>query len=252
MDALRLSFGLLTVLPAGRVHADRDVAGAAMTAAPAIGLVLGALAALVGAVGGLAGLDNLTASVLAVATLVFLTGGLHLDGLADTADGLGSGPARNRALAVMRTSDIGPFGVVAVVLALLAEVAALAEVGSPPSWKVAAAVAVAAATGRLAACCACMRGFWAARPEGLGALVIGTVRPLAALGACLAVLAVAAVSGAASGLGALRAAAAVLVGLACAFLLLVRAQRRLGGSTGDVLGALVEVATAAALVVCAT
>ncbi|MDP9092219.1 MAG: adenosylcobinamide-GDP ribazoletransferase, partial [Actinomycetota bacterium] len=113
-------------------------------------------------VGGLAGLpaaavlarhrgDALLAAALAVVALVVLTRALHLDGLADTADGLGSGKASAQALEIMRRSDIGPFGVVALVLVLTVDVAALSTVSAGGVWRVSAALAVAAATGRLAA-----------------------------------------------------------------------------------------------------
>ncbi|MYV40156.1 adenosylcobinamide-GDP ribazoletransferase, partial [Streptomyces sp. SID1328] len=68
----------------------------------------------------------LLAAVASAAVPAALTRGLHLDGLADTADGLGSGKPAEQALAIMKRSDIGPFGVLTLVLTLLAQVAALA------------------------------------------------------------------------------------------------------------------------------
>ena len=100
-----------------------------MAWAPVIGLLLGAAAAAVlwvlPASTGTPG--RCSAAVIAMAVLALLTRGLHLDGLADLADGLGSRQPAGDALAIMKRSDIGPFGVVALVLTLLVQVAALAR-----------------------------------------------------------------------------------------------------------------------------
>ncbi len=165
---------LLSALPLRARRVTRQTAGAAMAWAPAIGLLLGAIAAAV-----LTGADHLLggapllAATLAVVTMALLTRGLHLDGLADLADGLGSGKPAAGALEIMRRSDIGPFGVVALVLNLLIQVAALAQAqarGHGPAALMAAAFA-----GRLGITWACRRGVRAARQLGLGALVAGTV-----------------------------------------------------------------------------
>src|SRR3954453_11429656 len=112
-DALRLDFGTLTLrrVPPRRVI-DRRVGGRAMTLAPLVGLLLGLVAAGLGALADLADFSPLVIAVLVVALLAVLTRAIHLDGLADTADGLGSGRHGDDALAVMSKSDIGPFGVV--------------------------------------------------------------------------------------------------------------------------------------------
>jgi adenosylcobinamide-GDP ribazoletransferase len=206
------------------------------------------VAAAVLVVSGWLGFGSLLAAALGVAAMALLTRGLHLDGLADLADGLGSAKPATEALAIMKKSDIGPFGVITLVLTLAVQVAALAE--APV-----AGVVVAAMTGRLAVTWACRPGVRAARPEGLGALVAGTVRPLDAVAATVVTAAVAALT-ALTGPGggayhAVLGAAAVLVGLAASAALLRHAVRRLGGVTGDVLGALVETAVTAALLVMA-
>lgn len=250
-DGLRLAVTTLTVLPVrGPAVVDRATAARAMTLAPVVGLGLGLLAAgallTVHAVTG----DAALAAVAAVAALAVATRGLHLDGLADTADGLGSGRPAAGALEVMRRSDVGPFGVVALVLVLLAQVAALAvatDDGRGP-----AAVLLAVAVGRAAVVLGCGRDVPAARAEGLGALVAGTQPRAVALAWALGLAVLAAGLGAPEGpAAALRGAAAVAAGLGAAALLLRHCRRRLGGTTGDVLGALVEAATTAALVVLA-
>ncbi|HEY6295251.1 MAG TPA: adenosylcobinamide-GDP ribazoletransferase [Streptosporangiaceae bacterium] len=258
-NGLRLSATLLTVFPVGGrgTAPDRRTAGAAMAWAPGVGLLLGVTAAAVLlAAGHPLGLGPLTAAVLAVAALALLTRGLHLDGLADLADGLGSGKPAGAALDVMRRSDIGPLGTVTVVLTLLIQVAALSQAESSGDGRGPAALIAAVITGRLAITWACRRGVPAARPDGLGALVAGTVRPAIAAAITLGTLAaaVAAVVISVVVLGeplGWTLPVAVAAGLAAAFALERHAVRRLGGITGDVLGALAEVAAAVALVVAA-
>ncbi len=228
--------------PGGGAAPDRRAVAAAMYLAPIVGLALGGAAAgvLIGCRAGHTG--RLLAAVLAIAVLAVLTRALHLDGLADTADGLGSRLPAAQALAVMRRSDIGPFGVVTLVLTLLVQVGALAQaerLGRGPLGIVAATVAA-----RLAITLACRRGVPSARTSGLGALVAGTVHPAAA-----AVLAVAVV-GAAAALGPVYAVA-VAAGLTSSVLVTAVAVRRLGGITGDVLGAAAELTTAVCLLVTA-
>jgi adenosylcobinamide-GDP ribazoletransferase len=217
-----------------------------MSLAPVVGLVLGSVAAGVGL--GLRALGGpvLLAAVGTVATTAILTRGLHLDGLADTADGLGSFADRETSLAIMRKPDIGPFGVVAVVLVLLAQVASAAAILQRPALAAATSVIAAVAAGRVAIALGCRRGVPPARPDGLGAIVAGTVPPLVGVLAALAVAAVAvpAVPGR-PWQGPLAVALAVPAVLA----LLRHATRRLGGVTGDVLGAVTEVATTVTYVV---
>ena len=128
----------------------RAAAGAAMAWAPAVGLLLGVIAS---AVLFLAdhplGAGPLTASGLAVGSLALLTRGLHLDGLADLADGLASGKPAPAALDIMRRSDIGPLGVVTLVLTLLLQVAALSQAESAGHGRGPAALIAAVVTGRL-------------------------------------------------------------------------------------------------------
>jgi adenosylcobinamide-GDP ribazoletransferase len=247
-DGLRLAVSFLTVLPVRSGPVDRETARWAMLLAPVAGLVVGAVAAAVLVVSGWLGFGSLLGAALAVGATALLTRGLHLDGLADLADGLGSGRPAAEALTIMKKSDIGPFGVLTLVLTLAVQVAAIVEIRV-------AGVVVAAMTGRLAVTWACRTRVPAARPEGLGALVAGTVRfreAVAAAAVTAGVAALAALTGPGGGHhDALRAAAAVIVGLAASAVLLRHAVRRLGGITGDVLGALVEVAATAALLVMA-
>ncbi|MGW9028113.1 adenosylcobinamide-GDP ribazoletransferase [Streptomyces sp. NPDC055722] len=252
LHGLRFAFGTLTVLPVRVTRWDRDAARGGMVWASLVGLVVGALAGLLGAVLAVAGAGSLLAAVSAAAVPAVLTRGLHLDGLADTADGLGSGKPAEEALRIMKQSDIGPFGVVTLVFALLAQVVALADAYSG-SWARGALAAVVSATAaRLALTLAARRGIPAARPEGLGAAVAGVVPAGGALAMALAVTAAAAAGGALWGAdGAVRTAAAVLLAVAASELLLRHCVRRFGGVTGDVFGGLAETAATTALVVLA-
>ncbi|MET9452730.1 adenosylcobinamide-GDP ribazoletransferase [Streptomyces cinerochromogenes] len=244
LDGLRFAFGTLTVLPV-RVHRwDRVAARGGMLCAPLAGLVVGGCAAGLGLLLLLLGAGPLLAAVASVAVPAALTRGLHLDGLADTADGLGSGRPAEDALRIMKQSDIGPFGVLTLVLVLLAQVAVLAQLYAG-SWTRGAVAAVASAvTARLALTLAARAGVPAARPEGLGAAVAGSVPTAAALGTGIGVVAVAGAAG-------VHAAVAVAAGAGAAEVLLRRCVRRFGGVTGDVFGAVAETAATVSLVVLA-
>ncbi|MEU6573088.1 adenosylcobinamide-GDP ribazoletransferase [Streptomyces sp. NPDC046805] len=249
-DGLRFAFGTLTVLPVKVSRWDREAARGGMLSAPLAGLVVGTCAAALGVLLLFLGSGPLLAAVAAAAVPAALTRGLHLDGLADTADGLGSGKPAEDALRIMKQSDIGPFGVVTLVLVVLAQVAALAQAYGD-SWARGALAAVVSATAaRLALTLAARAGTPAARPEGLGAAVAGVVPTGGALAVALAVAAVAAGGGALLGAYDLvRAVLAVVASVAAAELLLRRCTRRFGGVTGDVFGALAETAATTALVV---
>jgi adenosylcobinamide-GDP ribazoletransferase len=268
-DAVRLAVGTLTVFRTSAPRlVDRRVAGLAMTLAPLVGLAtavpLGVMVWLLGY--GPNGADTfvwrwlaptavhpppaLVVAVLVVSALALLSRGLHLDGLADTADGLGSGKPATGALEVMRRGDIGPFGVVTLVLVLALQVAAVAHALTTAGGVVAIVVAV--VVSRLALPLACLRGTPSARLDGLGAVVAGTVSPaqllvsawlaVAAVGGCgVLVLLVEGqmVSAPASSLVGTVAAAGVA--LLAGWLFVRRCVHRFGGVTGDVLGAAVEV-----------
>ncbi|MEV6412400.1 adenosylcobinamide-GDP ribazoletransferase [Kribbella sp. NPDC051718] len=180
VDGLRLAFGTLSVLPVRAPgNVDRRVAGRAMVLAPVVGLVLGGIAGLV-----VYGADRvkpdapLLSAVLGVVVLTVLSGALHLDGLADSADGFGSRRDRETKLRIMKQSDIGPFGVVSIAAVLLIDVAALqACIQNGFGWQ---ALLIAGVASRLTLPWSCRTSVPSARPDGLGAMVAGTVRPYAA------------------------------------------------------------------------
>jgi adenosylcobinamide-GDP ribazoletransferase len=207
--------------------------------------VLGLLAAGVLALSDAVRAPALLGGLAVVAMLALLTRGMHLDGLADTADGLGCYGDPQRALAVMRDGSAGPFAVVALVLVLVAQAASLGALADTGRLL---AVVLAVTAGRVALCWCARTGVQAARPEGLGALVAGSQPPALVLAYLVALLA--------AGLAAVPARpwqgplAVCLATLAVAGLS-AHTRRRFGGVTGDVLGAASEVATTVILAVCA-
>lgn len=192
---------------------------------------------------------NVLIAVVGIAVLTAASRGLHLDGLADAADALGSyrGPAG--AAQIMARGDIGPFGIVAIVLALLLQVGGLH--GCLEAHRATEGLIVGAMTGGLAATLAAV-GVPAARADGLGALVARSVRAWqAALAAALCVAGAAAAGSIdeASGLhGAVRAVGALAAGLLLAWLFMRHAVRRFGGISGDVFGAVIEIALTTTIV----
>ncbi|WP_084741779.1 adenosylcobinamide-GDP ribazoletransferase [Cryptosporangium aurantiacum] len=229
---------------------DRETASGAMRLAPLVGAAVGLAAGAVLLIALVVGIPSLVAGVLGVGTLALLTRGLHLDGLADTADGLGCYGDPSRALAVMKSSDVGAFGVVTLLLVGVAQVACLTAVTEQRAvLPILLLPAVGAATGRAAITWACRAGVASARPTGLGALVAGTLSPVAVGVTTLVVVIGAALATALGGPTVLRGPLAVAAGLVVAWALVRHCVRRFGGITGDVLGAACEVATTAALVV---
>ncbi|MFE7274290.1 adenosylcobinamide-GDP ribazoletransferase [Streptomyces sp. NPDC057623] len=258
LHGLRFSFATLSVLPVKVSRWDREAARGGMLCAPLVGVVLGCGAAFVALVLLFLGAAPLLAAVAGAAVPAVLTRGLHLDGLADTADGLGSGRPAEDALRIMKQSDIGPFGVITLVFVLVAQVAALSQLYDGSWARGALATVVSAVAARLALTLAARTGVPAARPEGLGAAVAGVVPVRGAVAVALAVTGVAAAAGALLGTydtafgvpyDIARAALAVLAALAAAELLLRHCVRRFGGVTGDVFGGLAETAATTALVV---
>lgn len=250
-DGLRLAIGTFTRIP---VPAPREVgrreARAAMLLGPAVALVPALVVAVAAQVlVSLTPTPGLVGAALALTALAWVTRALHLDGLADTADALGSGKPAATALEIARRSDIGPFGVVTLVLVLMLQAFALGDLLERGAGG--GALVLAVVVGRVAMTVSCTPPFPAARPDGLGAAVAGSVPAWAAWATALGWLllfsgSVGRAHGAAS---ALATAAAIVVALLCAVLVSLLVRRRLGGITGDTLGAAGEVATTAVLVI---
>ena len=246
-DGLRLALTTLTVLPFRRPGPlDRLARGRGRALAPLLGILLalvaGTAAYLVRVLGG----GDLLAAVVALAILAALTRGMHLEGLARLADGPAKGHDPTTA------APLGPRGTVALVLLLLLQAAALAR--GYVDHRGTACLVLAVATGWLAAAWA---GGGPAATTGSRAPGAGTSGQRALLrwtaGLALVAAAYAAVDphGESVGLELLRTTAALAVGLGTGRLLLLHAVRPGDGMKGDQLGALVEVSTAAALLVLA-
>lgn len=246
-DGLRLAWGTLTALPGPAPRrVDRPVARVAMASGWLVVLPVMAVVAAVGY--GLAklGLPALAAGLVVVGLVQWVTRAIHADGLADTADGLGSGRPRDQALDIMRRGDVGPMGVVALVVVLGLQAVLVGDLVSRPWGWVFAGLALAA--GRLALAAACSTQVPSARPEGLGAAVAGSVPTWLLTALNLVVLVVGMVlADVFAGLGADVTrhgwAVGLLLGIVLVAVVVGAAIRKLGGITGDILGAATELMT---------
>ena len=236
------ALGLLTRLPVPVDGAAAAARGAAAAWAwPLAGAVVGLLGA---AAGGLAlglGLAPGAAAALAIATQMMVTGALHEDGLADTADGLWGGWDKTRRLAIMKDSRIGTYGVLALVLVTLLRwvaLAALFTAGTPLAALIAAGALSRAPMAVL------MAALPNARGSGLSQSVGQPAVPTVALGVAVALVC----GGLALGLPVLGMA--LWIGGATLVLGLV-ARAKIGGQTGDILGAAQQLAEVLALTLAA-
>ncbi|MEV6280487.1 adenosylcobinamide-GDP ribazoletransferase [Nocardia sp. NPDC051832] len=239
MTGVRLAFSWLTVLPVrGPEQVDRGAAGPAIALAPVVGVVLGAGAAGLLWVLGVAGANSVLAGFVVVAGLALVTRGMHLDGLADTFDGLGSYGPPERARQIMKSGGAGPFGVAAMVFAIAVQAVSFAALAEGERW---VAVVVAVAVGRVVVVLACRRGVAAAPDTGFGALVASTQALWTGVAwTGLAVLAAAVAVPGRPWLGPV----AVLCAVGLSVLLVRHTVRRFEGLSGDVLGAATEIAVA--------
>jgi len=240
---LRIGISLCTRLPVGSTESvgDGDVARASWTF-PIAGLLVGLAGALVYGIAIRVNVAAQPAAALALATTLLLTGAMHEDGLADTADSLG-GSSRERKLAIMRDSRVGTFGACALAISLLLRWSTLADIAEPRF--VAVALICAHVTAR-----ACMPAFMhlvaPARSDGLSS---GAGQPPFASVVTALLLGIASLLLA---FGLTGAMVTLLLLLLIALVLARLAIRQFGGQTGDVLGALEQVCEAAILLVAAS
>jgi adenosylcobinamide-GDP ribazoletransferase len=231
LSALLLAIGFLTVLPIrGSAFDDQRAAGRSLLWFPLVGLLLGGILATVDRVAATA-LSSEIAVALVLTASAALTGALHLDGLADTADGVFGGKTPERRLEIMRDSRIGSFGVVAVVLALLLLYSALGSIAEADRWRVLLVVPALSRAGMVYAIAA----FPYTRPTGLGRIFKDQISRSDVVVAGIVGLAIAVVV--------LRMEGVMLwsVGIAAALVVGWYLTRRLGGLTGDAYGAIAVV-----------
>lgn len=232
---VQVALGLLTRLRAGRLADPVPTIADAAWAFPLAGLVVGALTAGAFLVASMIGLPPQIAAGVSLAAGVLATGGLHEDGLADTADGFGGGRTRAHKLEIMRDSRIGSYGTMALILAFGLRWSAVSMLGNTDRLA-AAAVIVAIAVASRAALAAVLAWLPPARADGLGhaAARPGAARAVVALSIGLLAL------------GTLvPPPAAVVIALAGGGVVMVLARlavRQIGGQTGDVLGAMQQAA----------
>lgn len=232
------ALGLLTRLPV-RVDISQATARGARAAWawPLAGVVVAGLAAILAWVALRLGLPVAVAAGLGLAAQVAATGAMHEDGLADSLDGLWGGETPARRLGIMKDSHIGSYGVLALVLSLGLRWSAIAALIAAPGWG-AALIAVAATSRAAMAALAAALPF--ARPDGLSARVGRPERGTVALGlGVAAVLALVLVGRAAVPVAIVTALVLALWGAV--------AQARIGGQTGDILGAGQQLAEIAGL-----
>jgi adenosylcobinamide-GDP ribazoletransferase len=238
---LRLATAFLTRLPVRLGAESAAPLASAIRAFPLVGLLIGLIAASVLLAAGTLGLPGTPAVLLALAAGTLLTGALHEDGLADTADALGARGDRERRLAVMRDSRIGAFGALALILVVALKAAALAQL---PPLAAACALIAAGSTSR-AAMAGAMYAVPPARRTGLGA---ASGRPTRARLIQTLLIALGLIGALASAAPGWQAALAASAGCVLALVIMIRVMARaFGGQTGDTLGATQQVCETATL-----
>lgn len=243
---MRLVLSFLTRLPVGPIEAPDyfQALGRRAPLFPLAGLVVGSVAAVADALAGLF-FGTGVRSAAAIAASVWVTGALHLDGLMDSADGIGSGRGRERMLEIMRDSRVGAMGVVAGVVSLLLRYALLSTLAPGRRWQ---ALLLAPALGRMSIAVAA--GIWPVARVGqtsLGASFAAHVGRRQVIGALGLGLGIALLGGALA--GSARGPIAWLAALAVSWLVARFLAAQLGGLTGDTYGAINEVAEVAVLAV---
>ena len=231
LDELTAATRVLTVVPVG----ERAAGGFGASAFPVVGLGFGVLALVVDALFG--GSGSPLGALAVVVAWMLASGAIHYDGLADSCDGLGGRTVEDR-LRLMAEGSIGTFGVLGILVSFSTKMPSLFVLADD----CAAALLVAPTLARAAMVGAAF-SMTSARPGGLGAAFIAAIdRPTLVRAAAIAGV-VALLLGGASGIAAAIAVALATVGVRAL------ALRRLGGTTGDVIGATGEVTEALALAV---
>lgn len=233
------AFVFLTRLPFPHIATPPPPLSRTMWAFPLVGACVGAIGgAVVWLAEDVGTLPPLLAGLLAIAAMVLTTGALHEDGLADIADGFGGGGSRERKLEILRDSRIGAYGAVALILSLGIRAVAVAE--APTTETAVLALVAAGALGRMVIPLG-QRMMLPARGDGLGAAAgipsVGVVLAALCVGGGIAAVCLPAVF-----------VPLMMTALVVTLVLSLLAHRQIGGYTGDVLGALAQLAEGAILV----
>lgn len=240
---LRIGVSFATILPVGPSTPIEDgEMNRASWSLPLAGLIVGLVGATVYGIAHAVGLPPGPAAMLALASTILVTGALHEDGLADTADGLGGGRTRERKLEIMRDSRIGTYGACALLSSMILRWSALATIAAPRSVMIALLLAHAASRAGLPTFTAFVPP---ARKDGLSASA-GQPTPqhaAIALGIGAIVLAL--------GFGPAKAIVAVIVLAAIGLMMARLCVKQVGGQTGDVLGAFEQLTETAVLLMAA-
>lgn len=235
MKYLRLAISFLTIIPMpAEEHVELSDLGRAAGWYPLVGALIGAAVALI-KWGADLFFPPFVSAVLAIAVWALLTGGLHLDGLADCCDGMLAAASPPRRLEIMKDSRLGTFGGTGLVLQLVLKTALLAALSGKVLFL---ALPLAAALGRWLVLLSAHQP--QARAGGLGAAFAAGLGGRVYLGALLLPLTGVAISG-------VRGLAAALTAHAAGYSIFHLARRRLGGVTGDVLGMVIELTETAVL-----
>lgn len=234
--AFRGAVAFLTRVPTGTGTASSDEIATWVPFFPLVGALVGSVGALV-YVGGRELWSPLVAAALAVSAEVLVTGGFHEDGLGDTVDALGGATDAADARRILKDPRLGAFGVLAVTLSVVMRVAALATL---EPWSAIAALPAAHALARGAAI-SVLRSRDVAPGEGLGASYARAVTSRTVFAGVTASLVMAAIAIGAWVLAALLACAGIAWWIGCI------ARHRIGGITGDVLGAIQQCSLLAVL-----
>lgn len=228
---LAASIGLLTRIPLGPLLPEPASVnyGVSVWAWPLASTLVGALGGVAHAIAIWTGMPPFLAASWTLIVLVLLTGGLHEDGMADTADGLGGGRTPARALEIMRDSRIGSYGALALILSLTVRIAAITAIGS--SMEVTEALIAAEAVGR-AGMVLVLRRTRPARPDGMAAM-LGTI-PAGSAWASLVIAGIIILIM----LPILPALSLITVAIIASLAWSHWVNKRIGGHTGDTLGAI--------------
>ncbi|SDT32908.1 adenosylcobinamide-GDP ribazoletransferase [Microlunatus soli] len=240
LDALAASAGLLTVFPVRPRPIDATLARGMIMLAPLAVVPVAVITAALTWLARLAGLPAPAAGLIGVAAAALGTRAFHLDGLSDTVDALGSGWDRQKALDIMKRGDIGPMGVLAMIIVVGLQAVSFGTLADDLRGAVAVAMIICLSRSALVICCA--RPVPPARQGGLGALVAGSLGwPTVLIIVTVAIALGGVVVGPWGGTGIVGGLLAVAAALAVVAGLVRHAVRRFGGVTGDVMGASVEI-----------